>query len=139
MKMFDNLAGFGFHLDTGTVNEYNDNNLMEFNDNILIGETPIPDCPNAKNGDYCIRSDKYAMLPGIAARGGKNLMMTAPSAFPMYNIHGLSSWSGVTVINRNKFINFKHKTEYGKLNSVFGSSEYAPDYIPEMRSFDTIF
>lgn len=66
-------------------------------------------------------------------------MITTPPKFPMYKVKTDASWSGRTILNRNKFLNFAQTTSEGKLNSVFGSSEYGMDYIPIIESFDTEF
>jgi len=71
MKMFDNAKGFGIQLASGQLYDYNNDARIEMNNNFFIGETPMPDCPNERNGDYCSKIDKYAVLPGIFTMAGK--------------------------------------------------------------------
>jgi len=51
-----------------------------------MGESPIPDCPDPRNGDYCIRKDKYGILPGQFTTGGKPAHPTSPPLFPPYKV-----------------------------------------------------
>lgn len=54
-----------------------------------------------RNGDYCTRIDKYALLPGSFVIGGKELHPTMPSSFPIYKIKKDSAFAGKTVLYGN--------------------------------------
>ena len=140
MTMMDNMKGFGY---AGAIENPGDHRsdeyIIEMNNNYFYGETPIPDCPNSKNGDFCIMEDKYAYLPGGHFPSKLDYHVTGKSAFPIYNHHGIPTMGGKTIVYGSKFINFNATTPYGKNNMLFGSNEYAPDYTEMQEFFDSTF
>jgi hypothetical protein len=60
MTMIDNRLGLGISMGNAT----NGNTLIILNDNILYGESEIPDCPDNGKGGYCESTDKAAVYPG---------------------------------------------------------------------------
>jgi len=127
MNMMDNMAGFGYAAAVpGDVRS--DVNIIEMSNNHFYGETPIKDCPDSRNGDFCIMEDKYAYFPGMHTPGDDAMHCVGKSKFPLYNHHANPTMGGKTVNYKNKFINFNATTKYGKNNMVFGSNKYGSDY-----------
>jgi len=140
MTMIDNMAGFGYAAGITTATQQrSDDYIIEMSNNHFYGETPIPDCPDSRNGDFCIMEDKYAYLPGMHTPGVGDLHVTGKSAFPIYNHHSNPTMGGRSVNYGNKFINFNATTPYGKNNMVFGSNKYGSDYTEMQEFFETTF
>lgn len=138
MTMADNMVGFGYAAGVpGDVRS--DTNIIEMTNVTFYGETPIPDCPDSRNGDFCIMEDKYAYFPGMHTPGGDAMHCTGESKFPLYNHHSNPTMGGRTVNYNNKFINFNATTPYGKNNMVFGSNSFGSDYTEMQEFFDCEF
>jgi len=137
MTAMDNLEGIGMQIHMQGDDQYKEL-LMEMNDMVLFGETEIPDCPD-KERDFCIMAHKFALFPPAAAIKGKAPHRNSASALPMIKIKGDSSWGGRTKIRNATFIGFKAKTHLGLDNSIFGSSDYQPDYTPMLEFSDSTF
>jgi hypothetical protein len=137
MTILDTVLGLGAQIQQ-SANEYSPL-TVQFDDNFLHGEIDNPDCPSKTNGDYCFNFAKKALTPPAAAKKGKDIHIISESSLPMYKIKGDSAWGGRTILNRNKFVNFKAQSAVGNKVSVFGSSKYQPDYTPMLEFFDTQF
>ena len=133
----DNVLGMGPLIKQRDF-EY-DELLAEVNDCNLFGETDIPDCPVAGNGDYCSVFEKYAVFPSTAAVKGKDPHISSLLILPMYKIKGDVVWGARTVWKRNKFSEFTATTVQGKRNSIIGTSHYQPDYTPMHEMYSSTF
>jgi len=58
--MIDNAMGFGANIVPGSVGVYGDH-VVQMQDNIIIGESLAPDCPQNKEGGYCFKIDKFGL------------------------------------------------------------------------------
>lgn len=52
--------GFGANIVPGSVGVYGDH-VVQMQDNIIIGESLAPDCPQNKEGGYCFKIDKFGL------------------------------------------------------------------------------
>jgi hypothetical protein len=122
MTVMDNgRGGFGTRANTPDRS----NALIEVTENNILGESAIPDCPDASNGDYCIKIDKVAMVPG-GFGGGKDLHPTSPSKFPYWKVNA-HNWAGLTHFTNNKISDFGGKTMYDMKSVVLGSVPWDSD------------
>lgn len=113
--MDNGAGGFGTRL---TCGDYHDG-LIEVTENQILGESPIPDCPDETNGDYCIKIDKFATVAGgFGAK--KDLHPLSASKFP-YWAAAAHNWAGLTHWTKNYISDFGGKTRYDKREVVFGS------------------
>ena len=136
--MIDNVLGLGMQIEKAGDDQY----LllkMEINDNMLYGESEIPDCPDQRNGDYCVIINKRAIHPPASATKGKVPHTTAASSLPLYKIKGDTSWGSKTTLTNNTFTGFNGKTRMGMQNVMFSSSFYQPDYTPMLEFDNTKF
>jgi hypothetical protein len=133
----DNVLGAGPQLVFGESFSTYKTLTMEMNHNMFYGETEIDDCP--QNGGYCIRQEKYAVMPPATALGGKEPMILGSSALPMHKIKKDSTWGGKTVMTNNTFTAFNSLTTHLKKNSIFGASFFQPDYTPMLEISNSKF
>jgi len=122
MTVMDNAEGMGTRIGTG---DYYDG-IIDIKENIIMGETDIPDCPDTSNGDYCIKIDKWAMIPGGFGGKAKDLHPTMPSDLPFwkYNAH---NWAGLTHFTKNKISDFGGLTMYGMKSAAMSSCPWDSD------------
>jgi hypothetical protein len=52
---------------------------MEMKNMVIYGESPLLDCPDKTNGDYCFLEDKLALFPGVGTFRNKPLHPTMES------------------------------------------------------------
>jgi hypothetical protein len=121
--MMDNAQGFGTRIGCG---DYDPTCLIELTENIIMGETVIPDCPDTSNGDYCIKINKYAVVPGGFAGKAKDLHPTSPSSLPFWK-YGAHNFAGTTHFTKNKISDFGGKTMYGMRSSALGTVPWDSD------------
>ena len=112
---------------------------MQYNDNHVFGESISPDRPQDGNGGFSNLKDKFGLMLGTAARGGKDQHLTSPSKRPHHKIKADATWGGRTVLHRNTFEGFTGTTELGFKTSTFGLNPYSADHIPLMEAWDTTF
>lgn len=134
LTVMDNAQGFGTRVGAG---DYFDA-LIELDNNIIMGETVIPDCPDTSNGDYCIKLDKYAMVPGGFGGGAKDLHPTSPSGLPFWK-YAPHNWAGLTHFTNNKISDFGGKTMYGMISAVMGSCPWDSDITQPTYLYDNEF
>lgn len=79
---------------------------MQYDDNVIIGESESPDCPQNGEGGYCIKSDKTGIMLGSGLNGGKSQFLTMESSRPHWKAKSDATWASQTVLNRNTFKNF---------------------------------
>lgn len=135
MTMMDNAQGFGTRIGCG---DYDPTCLIELTENIIMGETVIPDCPDTSNGDYCIKIDKYAVVPGGFGKGGKDLHPVSPSALPFWK-YTAHNFVGTTHFSKNKISDFGGKTMYGMRSSAMGTVPWDSDITQPTYLYDTEF
>lgn len=122
MTVMDNGGGgFGSRANT---NDFSDA-LIEMTENNILGESAIPDCPDTSNGDYCIKIDKVAVVPG-GFGGSKDLHPTSPSKLPYWKI-AAHNWAGLTHFTKNQISDFGGKTLYDMRSVVLGSVPWDSD------------
>jgi hypothetical protein len=138
MTMIDNQAGFGANIVPGGTDLHRDA-IMQFEDNVIIGETISPDCPQEGKGGFCFISDKIGFLLGLSAASGKPIHIGATSPLPPQNTMADGVLGGKTMMYRNKFVNFMGKTRQGSKQSAFGINPFASDHIPITQLYDTQF
>ena len=113
------------------------NALIEVTENKILGESAIPDCPDSSNGDYCIKIDKVAVVPG-GFGGGKDLHPTSPSKFPYWKVNA-HNWAGLTHFTNNKISDFGGKTMYDMRSVVLGSVPWDSDITQPNYFYDNHF
>jgi hypothetical protein len=134
MTMIDNGQGIGAHVvqlgpdskQQKVVNmiEFEDF-PMEMNDNVIYGESEMPDCPsNFNSGDFCILKSKFGAFQISGAAKGKAPHILAASKFPIEKIKGDAIWGPKSIWRRNRFVNWNYKTREGMANTILGSSGY---------------
>lgn len=112
MTMIDNVIGFGSNLVPGSVGDYGEH-VIQLQDNVVIGESLAPDCPQNKEGGYCWIVDKYGLQLGMGASAGKANHISGLSALPIHNVHGTATWGAKMVYLRNTFKDFYGPTKEG--------------------------
>lgn len=136
MTVMDNGAGgFGARAATGDYN----NGLIEMTENTIMGESAIPDCPDSTNGDYCIKIEKVAVVPGGFLTKAKDLHPTKPSKLPYWGKNAGHNWAGLTHFTKNKISNFEGNTKYGMRSVVLGSVPWDSDITQPNYFYDNIF
>lgn len=160
MTMLDNIKGMGAFLASGSGSEY-DERVVELNDNLILGETEISDCPEKERPpmvpDFCFQTPKFGLTPAVVLRGGKPLHPTMPSQMPLDRIKTEPAWAGRAVFSRNTFKDFSAFTRlsypdlqgtkcwipsnvFGRCNnSAIGYAATAADYQPLAELHDTTF
>jgi hypothetical protein len=134
MTVMDNGGGgLGTRLNVGDYT----NSLIEVSENNILGESVIPDCPDSTNGDYCIKINKVAMVPG-GHGGKKDLHPTSPSKFPYWKV-AASNWGGLTHFTKNKVSDFGGKTMYDMKSVVLGSVPWDSDITQPNYFYDNEF
>ena len=134
MTVMDNAQGFGTRIGTG---DYFDG-LIEIKENIIMGETLIPDCPDTSNGDYCTKIDKIAMVQGGFAKKAKDLHPTSLSALPFWK-YSPHNFAGLTHFTNNKISDFGGKTMYGMKSTAMGSAPWDSDITQPTLLYDNEF
>lgn len=138
MTMIDNQYGFGPNMVPGTVGDYGEH-VMQLQDNVIIGESLAPDCPQNKQGGYCFKFDKYGLMIGFGAVKGKDNHISGKSALPIHNVHGVATPGARNVYLRNHFRDFYGETKEGTKQSCFDLNPYASDLVPVSEFEDTTF
>jgi len=72
---------------------------VELSDNVIYGESEIPDCP--ADGSFCKPYDKYGITMASPSYSGKTPIVTSTSALPLIKIKSLPIWGGRYLLNRN--------------------------------------
>ena len=115
---------------------------MQYDDNIIYGETASPDCPQDGNGGFCFKNSKMGLMIGSATQGGKSLHNPSLSGRPHYKIKTDGTWAGRVVMNRNRFYRFNSATSAAngaQRQSVIGLNPTAADVVPVLEAYDTYF
>jgi hypothetical protein len=137
MTMVDNQYGFGMNI-VPSGSEY-DEHIMQIDDNFIHGESLSPDCPENGNGGYCYKFDKKGYMIGGGIRAGKGNHITSASKRPHHKIKGDATWGGKTILNRNKFTNFKYQTREGLNQYLFDLNPFGADHVPIVYALNTQF
>lgn len=133
MTMLDNRQGMTAGLGGGDY----DHNKIVIDDNIVYGETEIPDCPEDKS--FCFKYDKFGFMLTGGTEKGKGLHVTGSHTLPAHKVKSLAIWHTTQVMRRNHFIGFNKKTQQGMRLDIFELNKYAADYHPMAEFFDTKF
>jgi hypothetical protein len=136
MIMVDNILGLGLSMTAGPSGEYA-SMRVDLNDNKIYGESPAPDCPQARQGGYCYRGTKCGLMSSIFIRGGKPLHPTMASPKPYHKSKSYGTWGGEAYLARNEWINFRAKTSEGAMQTVLCLNPTASDYIAPHHFTDT--
>jgi len=137
MTMIDNVKGFGAHIAPTSAGDYGEH-TVQISDNIIIGESLAPDCPQEKEGGYCFKFDKYGLQIGMGATGSKPYHITDTSILPVEINHGSATWGGRNLFMRNHFKDFAGVTREGTMQSTF-DIDRNPDLVPMSWFVDTTF
>lgn len=63
MVMIDNTLGIGMTMDSKSG--YNEKNRAVFEDNLIYGASPSPDCPQGGKGGFCDKSSKCGLMSSM--------------------------------------------------------------------------
>jgi hypothetical protein len=118
MTMIDNREGFGPNAVPRTTDLEYDDHVIQLDDNVIIGETLSPDCPQNEEGNeeggFCYKVDKIGLMIPCAIRNGKNIHIGGASSLPSEKIKSDATWGGKGSYSRNRFYNFFGQTREGK-------------------------
>lgn len=106
MTFIDNRVGFSAHRSGG---EYSDS-LIEFKEIKVYGESPLPDCPQDRQGGFCHKYHKSAIMAAACTTAGKPLHIAAMSPLPPQKIKSIGNWLCRVHYNNIEFRNFRSKT-----------------------------
>lgn len=70
MTILDNVKGMSAMVAQTGEADYQ-LHTMQYDDNVIIGESEAPDCPQNETGGYCFKKDKTGIILGAGLYGGK--------------------------------------------------------------------